>query len=617
MQKATDRGAVVANVDPSRRAWGQRRQLLAAGSAVLLAAADTYVVVVALPAIMGGTGLGLDQLQRATPIITGFLLGYVALLPLLGRLSDLHGRRVVFVGCLITFACGSAVTASAHSASVVIAGRAIQGAGGGGLVPVTLSLVAELWPPAERGVPLGVVGAVQELGSVLGPLYGAAVVALAGWRTIFWINLPLAGVLAVAFATGASKRDRGRHGANGSEDRADVIARQRVDLVGAGLAALGGTGVLLALWAPPVLADSVSVGALYTPAVGGATWAAFTSPMAFAGVGLLVVFVAWEAWAPVRVRTLVAVRRLPSALSDVDLSGALLLAGILACVVIVFSTGDPAKQVLASSAPVVLPLAGVLTVALVAHERRCSRPLIAAGVLGARPAWGAMVVNLAVGAALIAALVDVPFFARSTIDTTSQFGAAVVLVRFLVAVPVGAVVGGFICRRRSDAGTAAGGMALAALAFVPMASWGLHALATPLRLGSFSLGVGASDVELVACGLGFGIAIAPVNAAMLRAVRAEWHGVASALTVVARMVGMLVGLSILTAVGLRTFYRDQASIGSALTLCPNHPASCPAYEFGAQRAVLNELHTIFVGAAICGVAAAALALLTLRRARPQ
>ncbi|MGH9077421.1 MAG: MFS transporter, partial [Acidimicrobiales bacterium] len=102
------------------RAAPGRRALVPAGAAVLLGAADTYVVVVALPSIMGGTGLGVDQLQRATPIITGFLAGYVALLPLLGRLSDHHGRRPVFLGCLATFALGSAITASAHGAGALI-----------------------------------------------------------------------------------------------------------------------------------------------------------------------------------------------------------------------------------------------------------------------------------------------------------------------------------------------------------------------------------------------------------------------------------------------------------------------------------------------------------------
>src|SRR4051794_11856307 len=83
--------------------------------AVLLTAADTYVVVLALPDILTGVGVGLDELQRATPIIGGFLLGYTATLPLLGRLAYLRGRVPVLVGCLLLFAQGSLLTATSES----------------------------------------------------------------------------------------------------------------------------------------------------------------------------------------------------------------------------------------------------------------------------------------------------------------------------------------------------------------------------------------------------------------------------------------------------------------------------------------------------------------------
>ena len=177
----------------------KRWQLAFASGAVLLAAADTYVVVLALTSIMADVGISVDHLQEATPIISGFLLGYVVVLPLLGRLSDLYGRQPVFVACLVLFAAGSFVTAAAHSVAAVVAGRTIQGLGGGGLVPVTLALVADMWPPGRRGVPLGSIGAVQELGSVLGPLYGAAIIAVSTWRVIFWVNIPIAAGLGLAF----------------------------------------------------------------------------------------------------------------------------------------------------------------------------------------------------------------------------------------------------------------------------------------------------------------------------------------------------------------------------------------------------------------------------------
>src|SRR5207249_3998533 len=97
-------------------------------------------------------------------IVSGFLLGYVAMLPLIGRIADLRGQVPVLVGSLVVFALGSLVTASSYDLPVMVAGRFLQGVGGGGLVPATLSLVAATYPAERRGVPLGVVGAVQELG---------------------------------------------------------------------------------------------------------------------------------------------------------------------------------------------------------------------------------------------------------------------------------------------------------------------------------------------------------------------------------------------------------------------------------------------------------------------
>src|SRR4051812_36389559 len=129
--------------------------------AVLVTAADTYVVVLALPDILTGVGVGLDELQRATPIIGGFLPGSPPPLPLLGRLADLRGRVPVLVGCLLLFALGSLLTATAASLGPAVAGRCLQGVGAGGLVPATLALVADRWPPERRAPPPRVVGAPQ------------------------------------------------------------------------------------------------------------------------------------------------------------------------------------------------------------------------------------------------------------------------------------------------------------------------------------------------------------------------------------------------------------------------------------------------------------------------
>ena len=180
-----------------------------AAVAVAFAAADTYVVVLALPDMMTGVGVPIDQLQRAAPIVSGFLLGYVAMLPLIGRIADLRGRVPVLVMALVLFALGSLVTTVAYDMPSIVTGRFLQGVGGGGLVPATLALVADLYPVERRGVPLGVVSAVQEIGSVVGPLFGAFVLAVADWRAIFAINFAVGLILAAAIRGLAGGAPRG------------------------------------------------------------------------------------------------------------------------------------------------------------------------------------------------------------------------------------------------------------------------------------------------------------------------------------------------------------------------------------------------------------------------
>jgi MFS family permease len=585
-----------------------RWRLGLAATAVLLAAADTYVVVVALPSIMSGVGVGLDRLQRATPIISGFLLGYTAILPLIGRLADLAGTGPIFGGCLVAFGIGSVITATAHALPVVVLGRAIQGVGGGGLVPVALAMVAARWPPDARGLPLGIVGALQELGSVIGPLYGAAIVAVASWRAIFWINVPVALILGCGFWLAGMQHPAAGNGRDpGVRDRrvegTGQRATGRFDLIGVVLAVAGLGGLLVGLDAPASLATSPSFGQAYAPATNG-SWSPFSTPIILASLGLLVLFLIWEVVAPDGVRTLIPMGKVVAVLSRADIPGALLLAGFLGCIVVAFSTADPSRQVVATSAPILGPLAVVLAVLFVVRQRRAAHPLIEPGALAARPAWGSLVVNLALGSALMAALIDVPLYARSTVDPNSEVSAALVLVRFLVAVPIGAVIGGALCRRRALAPViAAAGMGLAAASFIAMTTW-----------NQTSLGGGPrpSDVELIICGLGFGLAIAPVNVAILGAVKPHLHALASALAVVARTIGMLAGLSALTAIALHRFYQAQARIGSPLVLCPNNPDNCAPYNDATTNAIVSELHTIFAGAAVCALAAGVLAIVLLR-----
>ena len=541
--------------------------------AVLVTAADTYVVVLALPDILTGVGVGLDDLQRATPIVGGFLLGYTATLPLLGRLADLRGRTPVLVGCLLLFAFGSLLTASADSLGLAVAGRGMQGIGAGGLVPATLALVADRWLPERRSVPLGVVGAVQEAGAVLGPLAGAAVLAVADWRAIFWLNLLLG--LGLAAGMGVAARMR------------------RPDVVGLGLAALATLALGLQLAEPAVLAEDVTLGLLYVPLTDAWSW---TTPLALvaavAAAGLVARSLAHPAGAVLPLRGLGALTR------EVDVLGSGLAVVALGALVWAFAAADPAVQVVAHGW---LPLAAVAALLFVLHERRTANPVLPLAALRPMGAWGALVVNLLVGVALVAALVDIPLFARATTAPGDQLGAALVLLRLLIAVPVGAVAGGWLCRVVAPRVVAAAGMALAAVAFVAMTTWDER-----------SLDGAWSTVVLLTAGLGFGLAIAPVNAVLLAVTRAEVHGSASALAVVARTVGMLAGLSLLTAVALRRFTAEVAAIGTPMELCPTAPANCAAYDDATGAALLTQLHTVFAGAAGAAALAALAALVLLR-----
>ena len=581
-------------------ASGSRWRLGFAATAVLLAAADTYVVVLALPSIMGDVGIPLDQLQRAAPIVSGFLLGYIVMLPLLGRLSDVYGRRPVFAGCLLAFALGSIVTAGADNLATVTVGRTLQGLGGGGLVPVTLAIVADLWPEGRRGLPLGIVGAVQELGSVIGPLYGALVITVSSWRTIFWVNVPLVALLGVAFV---------RAGAESapltSAHQAERVGRR--DVVGACLLVVAAGAGLLAYLAPTPVTSNLLVGQLYQPLIGtsGATTA-----IAIATYIAGLFFVAWEAMEPLGVRPLVPLRHIATVWDHADWGGALLLAGVLGSIVLSFSSADPSRQIIADNSRILLPGAALLAAAFIWHERNATDPLIAFGEFRDRAAVGSLLVNLVLGAALMAAIIDVPIFARATAFPDSQINAALILVRLLAAVPVGALIGGLVCERIGYRAVTAVGMTFSALALLGMAQWNETTLVVAGVLGT---PVRMSDGVLALCGLGFGIAIAPVNAAMLAATAARLHGLASALVVVARMIGMLVGLSVLTALGLRTFAEAQTKIPSPTVLCPHSPANCSPYDILVRHAIVEEIHVIFIGAACCAALAAILGGALLRR----
>ena len=455
------------------KATNRRIAISAGGLAVLLGALDTYVVITIINDIMRDIGISLNQIQRVTPIITMYLLGYIAAMPLLGRASDRFGRKLVLQVSLAGFAVGSVVTALSDDLFTIVIGRFIQGTASGALLPVTLALAADLWAAKGRASVLGGIGAAQELGAVLGPLYGVAVVwALTSWRDVFWINVPLAIIAMVMIHFSLPSRDPDE-------------PREKVDVVG---------GVLLAV------ALGLMVFGMYNPSPDG-------------------------------------------------------------------------KQVFPSWGLPVLGVALVVAIAFFVWEKVAKTRLIDPTGVKFRPFLAALGASLCTGAALMVTLVNVELFGQGVLGK-EQNETVLLLLWFLGALPVGAVLGGWIATRIGDRIVAFVGLLIAAFGYWLVSHWTVDVLSARHDLVLFTLP--AFDTDLILAGLGLGLVIGPLTSATLRTVPASQHGIASAGVVVSRMIGMLIGLASLSAWGLYKFNQYLAEMPK--------PKGTNLMEIGAQLA---------------------------------
>ncbi|WP_328328258.1 MFS transporter [Kribbella sp. NBC_00382] len=201
---------------------------------MFLAALDQSIVGTALPQIVSE----FNSLDKLSWVVTAYLLTSTASTPLWGKISDLYGRRPLFIAAIVTFLAGSVLSAMSQNIEMLIGFRAVQGLGAGGLMSLAFATIGDVIPPRERGKYMGYFGAVFGLSSVAGPLLGGVLTDGPGWRWIFWINLPI-GLVALGVVAAVLKLPH-------------VKRSHKIDYLGASIVTGAVTALLLAVsWSGP------------------------------------------------------------------------------------------------------------------------------------------------------------------------------------------------------------------------------------------------------------------------------------------------------------------------------------------------------------------------------
>ena len=476
---------------PSLTSRRIRLAMAALCAAVFVAALDQTMVLTVMPSIMASLNIPYTRINDAGWIVTGYLLGYTVAMPLFGRLADVRGRRLMCVIALGLFALGSGLCWVAPNLPLFVASRVVQAAGGGALVPIAMAASADMFPPKRRALILGVIGGAAEAGGVLGPIWGAGLTRLWEWQLIFIVNIPLS--LFLIFVCWRLLLPDSRTLAVGVHEGAPERS-QAADAT-RGLPAGDASG-------HAGLDDRPSDG-----------------PRG-AGSGR----------APKRAGWLQR--------GQVDYVGAVLMAAALAGLTI--GLGGSTQS---SAQPVRWPWLAVSVVAFVVfvfYERRLQQPLIRLEFFHDRPFAAATFANLAVGAALIIGMVEVPLYAYSLLGL-SELQGGLLLIRLTLLIPVGAVLGGWLADLIGYRITAVMGFLVAFAGYLLLSYWGTHPSGLTMTR------------DLMITGFGFGLVIAPIGATVIASVGPRWMATGSALVTVTRMIGMMAGISALGSWGLRHF----------------------------------------------------------------
>jgi MFS family permease len=488
---------------------------------VFIGSLDLTVVSAFLPELIIDLELPLQTgLDDAAWILSAYLLAYTVSLAIMGRASDLLGRRRVYVICLVIFIIGSILVAEAHlfptdflysiyrrlgerpdrstvNLQAIIFGRIVQALGAGALVPVSLALVGDLFPASKRARPLGLIGAVDTLGWVLGHLYGGIFVQFVPWQGLFWVNVPLTliAMVAVLYALRGIPQ---------------LKASGRFDFIGAALLIGALTGLNLGLGANIEVSASTSLDEL--------------SPLPpFA---------------------------LPALLS-----------------------------------------AGVMFALFILVEGRVRDPLINLRMFRTRNLSAGSLTNLFIGYCLFIGLVIVPILVNIRLTSAADLTQAALQVGLLlsaltVPMAIAAVPGGWLSERIGIRNTTVIGLVMAIVGFM------LIRLTWTIEISDVAIAA-----QMIVIGTGIGLTFSPISAAVINSARDDERGVASALVIVLRLIGMTLSVSSLTTFALqRVTYLVAIEQGTA-ALDPVVYADTYAR---VTVSVLGELG--FIGAIVAGIA---------------
>ena len=472
---------------------------------VFIGALDLTIVSAVLPEVIRSMTIEIQKLDVAGWVVTGYFVSYAISMTFMGRVSDIAGRRIVYLVCLAIFFVGSWLVAASPGwpAAVVqgviqpfyadspsdyaplyalIVGRVIQAFGAGAMVPVSMALVADLFPPEKRAFPLGIVGAVDTAGWVLGHLYGGIMVQFMSWPYLFWINLPV--VFAIFCVTLWGLAGLQRRDVKGGMDWIGVT------LVGAALTLLN-----IGLSSPEISLEESTV----SPPHHRFYWIA-------AAVGALAVFLI--------------------------------------------------------------------------SQRRVRNPILDLRIFSNRNLSSASGVNLLVGFCIMVALVSVPLFINVAGAADTKKAALVtgyLLCAFTVPMALSAITGGWLSQRLGYRSSVILGLIVAIIGFWMMSHWKVEMASQAVAFfdhlrGPETLdarGTGFMAAGLALAGVGIGLTIAPIGTAVINGVGEQDRGMASSLVIILRLIGMSVGMSSMTAYGLRqttVLAREMISPDDALDL---------------------------------------------------